>query len=169
MVAGTLCASVVARMKMTWAGGSSSGFEQGVEGCLGELVYFVDDIEAETARRGCHADALAQFADFVDATIGGAVNLQHIQRATVPDGDAGDTTIARLGPHPVRAVECFSKQASDAGLAGATRSREEIGVGHPLLADSVRQGAGNVLLPHHGGKCLRAPFTVEGLVRHRSS
>jgi len=79
-------------------------FQQGVEGRLRELMHLVNDIEAETARRCCHADALTQVANFVDPPIGRAIDFQHIQGTTFADGDARLAVVTRLCAHPLGAI-----------------------------------------------------------------
>ena len=52
--------------------------QQGVECLAGEHVDFVDDVDFEARPAGPHVDVLPQLADFVDAAVAGAVDLQHV-------------------------------------------------------------------------------------------
>ena len=52
--------------------------EQRVEGFAGDLVRFVDDEDLVAVARRAVADVLAQLAHFVDAAIGGRVDLDHV-------------------------------------------------------------------------------------------
>ena len=52
--------------------------QQGVEGLAREHVDFVDDVDLEPRPAGPHVDVLPQLADFVDAAVAGAVDLQHV-------------------------------------------------------------------------------------------
>ncbi len=59
------------------------------------------------------------------------------------------------------AVERLGQDAGRAGLARAARPGEEIGVGHPLLAQGIAQRLGDVLLADDLVKGLAAPLAVE--------
>ena len=63
--------------------------EQRVEGAVGEHVHFVDDVDLVAALAGAKADLVAQFADIVDAVVGGSVDLDQVDHAPFGDGDAG--------------------------------------------------------------------------------
>ena len=64
------------------------GLQQGVEGVGGEHVDFVDDDDLVAAVGGEVLDAVAQFADIVDAVVGGAVDLEDIGGGAFGDLDA---------------------------------------------------------------------------------
>ena len=55
---------------------------------------------------------------------------------------------------------------NDRGLADAARTREEKGVGDPLLRDGVPQGRRDVRLTHHVLEPLRPPLSGQDLIRH---
>ena len=71
IVRGTLWISVVARMKMAWAGGSRGGLQQGLTAGSVELVDLVDDVDlvspSGACSRPCHAGR-----ECVDAAMLGA-------------------------------------------------------------------------------------------------
>ena len=59
------------------------GFEQGVEGRVGDLVGFVEDVDLVLVAGGTVAGGVAKLTDLVDATVGGGVDLDDV------DGVAG--------------------------------------------------------------------------------
>ena len=76
-------------MKMTCDGRLFEGLEQGVEGGVGDLMGFVEDVDlVAVAGRGV-AGGVAEFANLVDAAIGGGVDFDHIDGVALADFDAG--------------------------------------------------------------------------------
>lgn len=67
MVAGTLWISVVARMKSTWDGGSSSVFSRALNAPRGQHMHLVDDVHALFDRGRRIARLLTDVADVVHA------------------------------------------------------------------------------------------------------
>src|SRR2546423_4343386 len=54
------------------------GLEQRVEGGVGDLVSFVENINFEAVAGRAIAGGLAKFADFIDATVGGGVDFNNV-------------------------------------------------------------------------------------------
>jgi hypothetical protein len=54
-------------------------FQQGVEACRGDHVGFVDNENLVAIPRGGEGGPFAQVAGVVYATVGGRVNLDHVQ------------------------------------------------------------------------------------------
>ena len=79
IVAGTLCASVVASTKTMCGGGSSSVFRKAFQAAGGEHVRLVEDVDLAALHRG-QRDVLAQLADVVDRVVRGRVHLDHVER-----------------------------------------------------------------------------------------
>ncbi len=71
--------------------------EQRVEGGVGDLVSFVEDIDFVAVAGGGVAGGVAEFADFVDAAIGGGVDFDDVDGVALADFDAGIADAARLG------------------------------------------------------------------------
>jgi hypothetical protein len=141
--------------------------EQRVEGRLGQLVNLIDDVDlvAPTSRRVL--DILAQGADLVDATIGGAVDLHDVHtRGGVEAHGAG---AARLGALPLRAQQRARQQPRGGRLADATGSREEIGVGDPPRRQRVAQRARDRVLPDDLVERRRSILPGQYLVAHRNT
>jgi len=76
-------------MKTTWLGGSSSVFEQGIEGGVGDLVCFIKNVDFEAIASRAIASGFAQFADLVDTPIGGSVDFDHVYRIARANFGAG--------------------------------------------------------------------------------
>ena len=71
---------------------------------------------------------------------------------------------ARLAVDRSRAVQRLGDDPRRRGLARAARPGEEVGVGHPVVADSVAEGVHHVVLTPHLLEALRAIAPVERLV-----
>ena len=73
------------------------GFEQRVEGGIGDLVRLVEDVDLVAVARGTIAGGVAQFADLVDAAVGGGVDLDDVDGGACADFGAGVADAAGLG------------------------------------------------------------------------
>ena len=71
--------------------------QQRVEGGVGDLVSFVENVNFEAVAGGTVARGLAEFADFVDAAIGGGVDFDYVDRVSGANFRAGFTDAAGLG------------------------------------------------------------------------
>ena len=135
-------------MKMTCEGGSSSVFSSALKAA--SVIWWASSrIQILIAVAGwAITRGVAQFADFVDAAIGGSVDLDHIHRVPGANLGAGLANSARLGHWMVcgTAVQGHRQDAGDGGFADAAMPAEDVAVGNSLLLDGVLQGAGNVLL-----------------------
>ena len=79
--------------------------EQRVEGGVGDLVGFVEDVDLVLVARGAVAGGVAELADLVDAAVGGGVDLDDV------DGVAGAD------------LECRTRRLRRARRWGGGRSR----------------------------------------------
>ncbi len=70
--------------------------EQSIEGGVGNLVSFVENVNLEAVTRRAVARRLAQFTNFVDAAIGGGVDLDHVNGIAGANLGAGFTDAAGL-------------------------------------------------------------------------
>ena len=86
-------------------------FEQGVEGGVGDLVGLVENVDFETVAGGAIAGGVAEFADFVDAAIGGRVNFDHVDGVAGANLGAGIADAARLGLRGLAAERQLSAMA----------------------------------------------------------
>ena len=142
--------------------------EQRIEGGVGDLVGFVEDVDLEAVARGTVAGGFAQFANLVDAAVGGGVDFDYIDRVAGANFGAGIADAAGLGHRLVRgaAVERHGQDAGDGGFADAAMAAEDVAVRNALLLDGVLQRAGDVLLANDFGEFLRTVFAGQDLVAH---
>ena len=61
------------------------GFQEGIESLLGEHVHFVDDVDFIFSMTGGVADRFIDLPDVVDPSVGGAVNLDDVERLAGED------------------------------------------------------------------------------------
>jgi hypothetical protein len=115
------------------------GLEQGIGGAITEHVDFVDDIDLITGLVGGVIDLLTEAPDIINAGITGGVNFNNIQGVAFGDGAAHGTGIAGFALAIGQAVDSFSQNAGGAGLAGAARAAEEVGVGDATAAEGIAQ------------------------------
>ena len=120
--------------------------EERVERLLREHVDFVDDVNLEPHAAGPHGDVLPQLANFVDAAVAGAVDLQHVDVVAGGDAQADVALVARRGRRAVDAVERLGQDAGGRRLADAAGAGEQIGVADAVAGDGLLQRLGDVLL-----------------------
>ena len=107
------------------AGRLLQGLEQGVKGLSGQHVHFVNDDDLEARHDRHEADILFQFADFLNAPVGCAVNFVQVNRAASGDLLAGAAGAARLRRLAALAVEGLGHDPGQGGLASAAHPAED--------------------------------------------
>src|SRR5208282_1672414 len=101
-------------------------FEQRIEGGVGDLVGLVENVDFEAVARRTVARGLTQFADLVDAAIGGGVDFNYVHGVAGANLGAGIAYAAGLGHRlPRRFI----------GRAAVQRHGQD--AGHRRLADSA--------------------------------
>ena len=85
---------------------------------------FVDDDHAVSVSGWVKLEKLPQFPHVVDATIGGAVHLNHVDARAVRDLLARGTLAAGLGGRSLQAVDGLGEQPRGGGLADPPQTRE---------------------------------------------
>jgi hypothetical protein len=121
-------------------------FEQRIKRWIGEHMNLVDDIELDAGLTGSKADFLTQITDFVDPTIAGRINLDHIQETSFVHGLTNAALAARLIISLTHTVDGFGQQPRRCGFARATRAGEKVGVCYALRRQCILQGSGHVVL-----------------------
>ena len=151
-----------------WLGGSSSVFSNALKRRIGNLVGFVEDVDLEAVARRTITRRLAQFADLVNAAVGGGVDFDHIDGVAGANLAAGIANPARLRHRVVLrlAIQRHGQNASDGCLADAAMAAENVAMRDASLLDGVLQGAGDVVLPNHLRKLLGPVFARENLITH---
>ena len=133
--------------------------EEGVKGRGGEHVHLVDDVDLVAAYLGRDAHLLHQLPDVVHRVVGGGVQLVDVVRALFVEGDARLAFVARFAVRRgMQAVDGLGEDAGARGLAHATRTAEEVGVGQLARGDGVLQRGGQGVLSHHRFEGGRAVF-----------
>jgi len=131
-------------------------------------MSFVEDVDFETVAGRAVAGGLAEFANFVDATVGGSVNFNDIHRVAGADLGAGVANAAGFGDRLVRgaAVQGHGQDAGHCRFPYAPVSAENVAMGSPGLLQRVLQRAGNVLLADYLGELLGTVLTCQDLIAH---
>ena len=139
-------------------------FEESIEGGVGDLVRLVEDVDFVLVARGAVSGGVAEFADLVDAAVGGGVDFDDIDGVAGADLGAGLTDFAGLGggadiaADGVAAVKRHGEDAGNGGLADAAMAAEDVAVGDAVLGERVHQGHGDVILANDIGEALRTIF-----------
>ena len=81
--------------------------QQRVEGGVGDLVGFVENVDLVAVARRTIARGLAQFANLVDAAVGGGVDLDDVDGIARANLGAGVANSARLGGGALSASRCL--------------------------------------------------------------
>ena len=131
--------SVVAIMKTTCVRRLLEGLEQSIEGGVGDLVGLVEDVDLVAVARGAIAGGIAQFANLVDAAVGGGVDLDDVDGDAPANLGAGVADAAGLGggalglADRVAAIERQGKDAGDGGFSDSAMAPEDVAVGDAPL------------------------------------
>ncbi len=127
---------------------------------------FVEDHHFAARRRRRVTHHLAQFANLVDAAVGGRVNLDDIERSSRGDLLAGIANAARLRRRPVHAIQRLGQDPGRRGFSHAARAGKNVRMRHAVVANRVLQRFRDVRLSDEIRKRLRAPLACDDLVAH---
>src|SRR5690606_8285796 len=99
----------------------------------------------------------------VDTTVGGRVDLDHVDRAAAAGRQvpAAVALTAGLGRGRLRAVERTREDPRRRRLAAATGTGEEVGVVDPVVRQGVAQRVRDVVLPDDLGERLGPVTAIE--------
>lgn len=107
--------------------GLFQGFEEGVEGALGQHVHLIYDVHAVLSNLGRHLHLLHKGFDVLYGVIGSGVKLMDAIAATFLEGDAGFALPAGLHIRPgIGAVYHLCKDTSRGGLTHAAGPAEKV-------------------------------------------
>jgi hypothetical protein len=131
-------------------------------------VSFVENVNLEPVASGTIACGLAKFTDFVDAAVGGGVDLDYIDGVSGANLGAGfaDSTRFRHGLVGRAAVQSRGQNPRHGGFSNAAMAAENVTVRRSFLLESILQGTGNVLLADDLGEFLRTIFTRQDGIAH---
>ncbi len=114
------------------------GFEQRVEGRLGEHVDLVDDIDLVFTLGGGEVHAVDDLvAHRVDAGAAGSIELMDVGMVALGNGLAGLAGAIRQLPFTLLAQQRFGENARHGGFAGAARAAEQVGVAQAVLLNTA--------------------------------
>ena len=137
--------------------------EERVEGVLRELVNFVDDEDFERAvARGVLA-FVTDLLGVVDGAIGSSVDLDHVEAVTLLDCQADRILEGEVRLGAAGAVQGLGQDAGGRRLAGATRTDEQIGMGHALRLERIAEGPDDVFLPDEFVEATGTPAARDDL------
>ena len=91
-------------------------------------MYLVDDVHLILRLRRHEDDLVTDAADIVYAVVTGGIHLDDVQKGTVNDTLADLALVAGVAVHRVQAVDGTGEHFRDRGLAGTSRSTEQIGM-----------------------------------------
>ncbi len=118
-------------------------------------MHFVDDVDFIAVAGGHVLDIFPQQPDIVNAVIGRAIDLMHVDAVAARDFKAGGADAAGHSRGAAVAVEALGKNARDGGLAHAPLPGKKEGMSDALLLDGVSERAGHMLLADNLVKGLR--------------
>ncbi|CAM3641166.1 hypothetical protein NOMA109596_04870 [Nocardioides marinus] len=138
--------------------------EQGVEALRGDHVGLVDDVDLVAAAHRREERLLPQVPSVVDATVGGGVDLDDVDRPRAATGQVATrvTLPARVGDRALLAVERPRQDARRGGLAAAAGAGEQVGVVDPVVGQGRAQGRRHVVLPDDLVEGLGPVAAVQG-------
>ena len=140
--------------------------QQGVLGAGGEHVDLVQHVHLGLARRA-HRHLGDEVADVVHLVVGGGIQLDQVVGGVVDDIEAGLALAAGFAVAAQRgAVEGSGQNAGCAGLAGAPRTAEQVGMAHPPLLNRVLEGPNHGLLSAQLAEASRPVASIQRLVGH---
>ena len=134
------------------------GFQQRIEGVVGQHVHFVDEVHLVAAASGRVLHVVQQFARIINLGAGGRVDLDEVDEAAFVDFAACGAYAAWIGADAGFAVERLGEDARHRRLADAASTGEQECVMHFAAIECVGQRAQHVFLPDHFGEPLGAPF-----------
>ena len=143
-------------------------FQQSIESGVGNLVRFVENVDLEPVSSRAISRSLAQLANFINPSICGRVNLNHVNRVSCANLDAGVAHSARLCNRFIGrpAVQRHGQNTCDRRLADPTMPAEDVTVGSSALLNGILKCAGDVVLPDYVGELLWTVFAGENLIAH---
>jgi hypothetical protein len=138
--------------------------QQRVGGRRGEHVDLVDDVDllppGSPERGPGH-----QVTHGLHPVVGCGVELVDVEGRALGDLDARGAHPARLAVFEVGAVQRLGQDAGRRGLARAAWPAEQVGMGHPVIADGVAEGQHHMVLAPDLLEPAGTVAPVERLVR----
>ena len=140
--------------------------QKGIKSLHGKHVYLINDVHLVPAVCRSKFYRFPQVTDFINASIGSRIYLEHIHRGSRIDFQACFALIAGIGRRPLLTVQCLGKDFCRTGLAGAPGTGKKIGMPHLAGIDGIGQGSAHMLLPHQFIKTARPPLPIKCHISH---
>ena len=121
----------------------------------------VDDIDPVFAHRRSEVGLVPEVPDIVHAVVAGGIDLQDIQHRAIINAPADFAFPAGVSVLGIPAVERLGKDLGTGGLAGATASGKQIGMGRIARCYFALQCVGDMLLPDHIRKGSGTVFPIQ--------
>ncbi len=129
-------------------------------------MRFVDQEDLVAVTRRQVTNRFPQLPDFVDAAIGGRVNLLHIDGISRGNFEARGAGAIRRHRGTLKTIERFGQNARGGRLSHAAAAGENVPVRNAVGEDGILQGVGYKVLAHDVVKSLRPVFAGDNLVGH---
>ena len=139
------------------------GLEQRVERGRREHVDFVDDVDAKLSTRWRESCTSDEIACVVDASVGSAVDFNHIEIFATENRIANGIAFGQR----FVAIERASEDARHRSLAYAARATEEIGMRRSIGGDGILKRAGDRILADDLTEIARSVTACKDGVRLR--
>src|ERR1700723_1938058 len=115
-------------------------------------MRFVEDINFEAIARWTITRTFSEFANLIDAAIGGRVNFDYVDGIAGANFGAGIANPAGFGHRLVvgvrsrSAIQRHREDTRDCSFPDSAMSAEDVAVRYTFLGDRILQGAGDVFL-----------------------
>ena len=144
-------------------------FQKRVKGLVGQHMNFVDYVDLVTIPCGSKGNPFPQFADTVDASVGGTVYFLDVKRAPLSNLTARLTLVAWLWSRAIYTIKRLGQNSRSRGFANSPNASKQKGMMNAPRSDGIFKRRYNVLLSNNIFKSLRAPFPSNNLIRHLNS
>src|ERR1043165_4117568 len=131
-------------------------------------MRLIQNVNLEAVARRTIPRSLTQLADLINTTVGGSINLNHIDRIPRPNLGTRFTNPTRLRHRLFRraAVQSHSQNTGNGRLPNSPMSAKNLTMRNPALFNGILERTGNVILPNDLRKLLRTVFTCQDLITH---
>ena len=123
-------------------------FQQRIEGCCGQHVNFVNDVNLVTSTTGADAHVRSQGTDFVNPAIAGPVDLDHVNVFTGINRLSDVIFVIKFSTRTARVIQRLGKDPRRAGLAHSSGTGKQVSMPDAPGFDRVGQRLTDVLLAH---------------------
>jgi hypothetical protein len=124
-------------------------------------MNLIDDVNLERAVCRLIANVLNDLANLIDSAIGGAVDFDNIDTASLNDFSALNAFVTWSWRRTLSAIQCLGENPSRRCFADPANPGKQISVSYTARSYGILQGASDMTLPRDIFKVLRTPLTRE--------